>query len=77
MCFLHFFMNVGILIPGITDTDENLQAIAGFLSSMGAEKAELLEYHPMLRENNRELGLRMPMAEPMDYLKSRSSLGFN
>jgi len=54
------------LIPGITDTDENLTAIADFLISVGADKAEFLEYHPMWREKNVKLGLPMPADEPED-----------
>jgi pyruvate formate lyase activating enzyme len=60
------------LIPGITDTDENLKAIAGFLASVGAERAELLEYHPMWREKNVKLGLPMPMDEPADLVSFAS-----
>lgn len=54
------------LIPGITDTNENLEAIVDFLMSVGAEKAELLEYHPMWREKNRKLGFSVMMDEPAD-----------
>jgi len=35
------------LIPGMTDTDENLSAIAEFLFSLGIKKAALLEYNPL------------------------------
>ena len=64
------------LIPGITDTNENLRAIVDFLKSVGAEKTELLEYHPMWCEKNRKLGLAMPIGEPADleYFSSRQHL---
>ena len=62
------------LIPGVTDTYDNLKAIAGFLTSVGAEKIELLEYHPMWREKNLKLGLPLPTDAPAD-LDSFSSRG--
>lgn len=46
------------LIPGITDTMRNMQAIAGFLVSCGADQARLLPYHPLWREKNRKIGIR-------------------
>jgi pyruvate formate lyase activating enzyme len=60
------------LIPGITDTDQNLRAIVDFLQDCGAEKAVLLEYHPLWREKNRKLGLPDPQ-EGLDELASFSS----
>ena len=54
------------LVPGITDTNENLRAIVDFLKSLDVEKAELLEYHPMWREKNRKLGIPMSRDEPAD-----------
>ena len=62
------------LIPGITDTNQNLRAIVDFLKSLEVEKAELLEYHPMWREKNCKLGLPRPADEPAD-LDSFSSRG--
>lgn len=44
------------LIPGITDTDENLSAIAEFLSSLGIRKATLLEYNPLWHAKLNKLG---------------------
>lgn len=35
------------LIPGVTDTKENLGAIAAFLKENGVERVELLAYNPM------------------------------
>ena len=35
------------LIPGVTDTDSNLKAIAEFLRSRGVDYIELLPYNPM------------------------------
>jgi len=62
------------LIPGITDTNENLRAIVAYLKSLYVEKAELLDYHPMWREKNRTLGLPRPADEPAD-LDAFSSRG--
>jgi pyruvate formate lyase activating enzyme len=44
------------LIPGITDTDENLSAIAEFLSSLGIKRAALLEYNPLWHAKLNKLG---------------------
>ncbi|KQC07039.1 MAG: glycyl radical-activating protein [Smithella sp. SDB] len=44
------------LIPGMTDTDENLSAIAEFLSSLGIKKAALLEYNPLWYAKLNKLG---------------------
>jgi len=54
------------MIPGITDTDANLRAIVGFLKDCGADKAELLEYHPLWREKNCKLGIPEPASGPED-----------
>ena len=35
------------LIPGVTDTEENLEAIAGFISELGVKYIELLPYNNM------------------------------
>lgn len=52
------------LIPGITDTDDNLRAIVEFLKECGADKAELLEYHPLWRDKNHKLGICEPVSVP-------------
>jgi len=44
------------LITGMTDTDENLSAIASFLSSLGIGKAALLEYNPLWHAKLDKLG---------------------
>jgi len=45
------------LIPGITDTRDNLTAVAAFLRQCGADHVALLPYHPMWREKNRTIGI--------------------
>ena len=47
------------LIPGITDTPENIHAIADFLSSCGVGEARLLPYHPLWQEKNEKIGISM------------------
>jgi pyruvate formate lyase activating enzyme len=45
------------LVPGITDTGENLDAIAAFLSELNINRAALLPYNPLWRDKGRKLGL--------------------
>jgi len=44
------------LIPGITDTDQNLSGIAKFLRDCNVHKAQLLAYHPLWRAKNQKIG---------------------
>lgn len=48
------------LIPGITDTDENLIAIADFLKGVGIVRADILPYNPTWYPKNHKLGLDTP-----------------
>lgn len=49
------------LIPGVTDTEENLSAIAKLLVDVpGLQRAELLPYNPMAGAKYPRLGLRPP-----------------
>jgi len=50
------------LIPGVTATRENLEAIAGFLTSCGASRVALLEYNPLWLEKSAKLGRTSPRA---------------
>ncbi len=45
------------LIPGVTDTDENLEAVARFFRVHGVTRAALLPYHPLWRDKRARLGL--------------------
>ena len=47
------------LIPDITDTDENLDAIAEFMSSCGVKKTDLLPYNPTWYSKNDKLGITL------------------
>jgi pyruvate formate lyase activating enzyme len=51
------------LIPGITATDENLSAIADFLTENGAKEVALLQYNPLWIEKSRKIGRDNPLAE--------------
>jgi pyruvate formate lyase activating enzyme len=44
------------LVPGITDTDANLSAIAAFLISRRVTRAKLLPYNPLWPDKNSKLG---------------------
>jgi pyruvate formate lyase activating enzyme len=49
------------LIPGITDTVENISGIAGFLRSLGVNKAALMAYNPLWHEKCAKIGARDPL----------------
>ena len=49
------------LIPGITDTRDNLTAIADYLSSLGVTKAALLEYNPLWGVKCEKIGEENPL----------------
>jgi len=49
------------LIPGITDTVENISGIAGFLRSLGVNKAALMAYNPLWHEKCGKIGTRDPL----------------
>jgi pyruvate formate lyase activating enzyme len=44
------------LIPGITDGEENLKAIAAYLSRLGVKEAALLAYNPLWHEKTDKIG---------------------
>ena len=46
------------LVPGITDTDQNIQAIVAFLLECGVKKTQVLPYHPLWQEKNFKIGIR-------------------
>jgi pyruvate formate lyase activating enzyme len=45
------------LIPGITDTEDNLRAIAYFLVQTGMRKAMLMNYNPLWKAKTVKLGI--------------------
>lgn len=47
------------LIPGITDTDENLTAIADYMVSCGVVKTDLLPYNPTWYHKTEKLGVAL------------------
>lgn len=48
------------LIPGITDTKENLEALAALLIEVKLAKVALLPYNPLWIEKRKALGLELP-----------------
>ncbi len=44
------------LVPRITDTRSNMEAIATFLKSLGIRKAQLLAYNPLWHKKNYKIG---------------------
>lgn len=44
------------LVPGITDTDDNLRGVAVFLRSVGVREAALLPYNPLWPQKTVKLG---------------------
>ena len=60
------------LIPGITDTEQNLDAIAHFLAECNVTAAQLLEYHPLWLTKSRKIGREDSLAsnEEMKHFMS-------
>ncbi len=50
------------LVPGITDGEENLAAIADYLKCLGVKKAALLPYNPLWHEKSGTIGADDPTA---------------
>jgi len=48
------------LVPGITDSDDNLRALAALAGDLGLERMALLPYNPSWLDKRRTLGLDMP-----------------
>jgi len=55
------------LIPGITDRESNLVAIANLLRTQGVQTVQLLSYNPLWHEKERKIGVENPLSlqEPM------------
>jgi pyruvate formate lyase activating enzyme len=52
------------VIPGVTDTEENLEAMAGFLLSLRKHwELNLLPYHKTAREKYRRMGVENPLEQ--------------
>ncbi|MGC9324947.1 MAG: glycyl-radical enzyme activating protein [Desulfomonilia bacterium] len=65
------------LVPGITATRENLEAIASFLRDTGHRRVELLPYNPLWRDKLEKIGEKSLYAEQssMKTWMDRESLG--
>ena len=56
-----------VLVPGLTDVDEEMQQLAAFAASLGVvERAEILPFHQLGRYKWEKLGLdyRLANTEP-------------
>ena len=63
------------LIPGITDTDENLTAIAEMYREIGITKTELLPYNPTWYKKTAKLGLKRDKElEGMDHWQPKEKI---
>ena len=63
------------LIPGITDTDENLTAIADLYSRIGIKETELLAYNPTWYKKTAKLGIGIDKElEGLDHWQSKDKL---
>jgi pyruvate formate lyase activating enzyme len=51
------------LVPGITDTRENIRRIADFLKCLGVSEAALLAYNPLWHDKCRKVGAMDPYSE--------------
>ncbi len=54
------------LIPGITDSTENIDAIISLFSEVGVVKTRLMPYHPLWQEKNRQIGIEAEGPENME-----------
>lgn len=50
------------LIPGITDDESNLDALAGFLAGLEVKAVKLLPYNPLWHEKTAKIGASNPLA---------------
>lgn len=50
------------LIPGITDTDGNIAAIAAFLTERGAKTVQVMAYNPLWHGKSLKIGCGNPLA---------------
>lgn len=57
------------LIPGITDTENNIRGIASFLKSLHVTEAALLAYNPLWHEKSDKVGVE----DPYKHNKSMTS----
>ncbi|MCP4721602.1 MAG: glycyl-radical enzyme activating protein, partial [Desulfobacteraceae bacterium] len=51
------------LIPGVTDTNENITALADFFKKNQVKQAQLIPYHSFWKEKNQKLGIKNFMAD--------------
>ena len=70
-----------VLVPGITDKEEDLLKLKDFIHSLSSvQKVEILPYHDLGRFKWEELGLKyeldgVPPATPEDVSRAKDILG--
>ena len=63
------------LVPGITDTEENLTQIADFMASCGVEKTDLLPYNPTWYSKTDKLGIELaPELQGLDSWQDNADI---
>ena len=51
-----------VLVPGITDNDEDLKSLAEFIKTINVEKVEVLPYHTMGEVKYQKMGIDYPLS---------------
>ena len=59
------------LIPGCTDSDENIAAIGDFVLSLGLKQIDILPYHRLGVGKYKRLGLEYPLPEAKPYTEEQ------
>jgi len=54
------------LIPGITDSPENIDAIISLFREAGVTKTHLMPYHPLWQAKNRQIGIEAAESECLE-----------
>ena len=62
------------LIPGITDTEDNIRALAHFYQSSGVTRTAVLKSNPLWSDKHDKLGLDLPRPQPPRKLYDSSRL---
>ncbi|MGB8267620.1 MAG: pyruvate formate-lyase-activating protein [Candidatus Velthaea sp.] len=69
-----------VLVPGVTDAPENIEALAEFVATLGnVERVEILRFHQMGRDKWHELGLTYELEDvqpPTSEQTQRAKLPF-
>ncbi|MDR2687853.1 MAG: radical SAM protein, partial [Oscillospiraceae bacterium] len=50
-----------LVVPGLNDGEAQIEAMAGYVKSLGFDTIELMRYHNMYEDKAKQLGLEVPM----------------